>query len=182
MFIPLMRNKYMNKLFEILCWFKEKSSMKAVMLFFVFIMIPNILRQVIYYVTFLKTGSVDFIVSFETVAIYKTFPFIGVIEEFGFGLIYTFFWFNFRRLRFFAYGWITDALFDFVSVIVWVFFGMTPLQMLGLGAVARFVLREMVLFYFMIGPLLYLWKVDIKKLSLVYSGIGVLFLVLILLF
>jgi len=175
-----MRNKYMKRVFDILGFNRKGYSWKVILLFFIAIMVPNILRQVVYYVSFLKTGSLDFIVSFETVAIYESFPFLGVIEEFMFGAVYSFFWFNFSRLRFFAYGWITDAFFDFVSVLVWMFFGLTPLQMLGLGVVVRFLLREVLLFYFIAGPLLHYSKVNIKKLSLFYSLVGVLVLLAVL--
>lgn len=154
---------------------------KKYLIFFLIILIPNILRQLIYYVTYLKTNSTDFIVSFETVAIYNKFPFVGIIEEITLGIVFVLIWFRFSKIKFLAYGWITDALFDFISVLVWFFVGLTPLQLLGLNTITRFILREIVLFYFVAAPILYYkLKTDIKKLSFIYSLIGLIILVLIL--
>jgi len=179
LFTRLAKINFFMKIFDFLGFIKDKINLKLFVLFLFFIMLPNILRQVIYYITSLKTGSIDFIVSFETVAIYNSFPFIGIIEELLIGVVFTILWFKFEKLRFFAYAWITDALFDFVSVVIWFFLGMTPLQMLGFGALTRFLLREVFLFYGICGPLLYMSKINIRKLSLVYTIIGLIFLALI---
>ncbi len=150
--------------------------------FFLIILIPNLLRQVLYYTTFLKTNSVDFIVSFETVKIYNTFPFLGVLEEIVIGLIFTFFWFKFIRLRFFAYGWISDAVIDYISVIIWVLLGSTPLQLLGLGSIARFFTRELLFSYFIFGVLFFRYRYNINKLVIGFTSFGMLCLIYILLF
>ncbi|MDP6642241.1 MAG: hypothetical protein QGF74_02600 [Candidatus Nanoarchaeia archaeon] len=150
--------------------------------FFLIILAPNILRQVLYYVTFLKTNSVGFIVSYETVKIYNTFPFLGVLEELVIGLVFTFFWFKFIRLRFFAYGWISDAVIDYISVIVWVFLGATPLQFLGLSSIARFFTRELLFSYFIFGVLFFRYRLNINKLVIGFTIFGLLSLISILLF
>jgi len=160
----------------------SKISIKEFLGLFLIILIPNILRQVIYYITFLRTNSIDFIDSFETKLIYNTFPFIGLLEEIIIGIVFVFIWFNFKKLRFFSYGWINDALFDFASVLVWFIFGSTPLQFLGLGIIFRFVIREVIIPYAILGPLTYSLKLNIKKLSIIYSIIGVLIILIIAIF
>ena len=160
----------------------SKISIKEFLGLFLIILIPNILRQAIYYITFLRTNSIDFIDSFETKLIYNTFPFIGLLEEIIIGVVFVFIWFNFKKLRFFSYGWINDALFDFVSVLAWFIFGSTPLQFLGLGIISRFVIREVIIPYVILGPLTYSLKLNIKKLSIIYSVIGILIVLIIAIF
>ena len=160
----------------------SKISIKEFLGLFLIILIPNILRQVIYYITFLRTNSIDFIDSFETKLIYSTFPFIGLLEEIIIGVVFVFIWFNFKKLRFFSYGWINDALFDFVSVLVWFIFGSTPLQFLGFGIILRFAIREVIIPYVILGPLTYSLKLNIKKLSIIYSIIGILIISIIAIF
>ncbi len=151
-----------------------KYNIKDIIKFFLIILAPNILRQVLYYITFLKTNSIDFIVSFETIQIYNIFPFLGILEEVIIGIIFTFFWFKFIRLRFFAYGWISDALIDYISVLSWVLIGFTPLQLLGLNNIIRFFIREVVLSYLILGLLLYKYRIKIYKLVLLYIIVGIL--------
>ena len=157
---------------------KEKISKKEYLIFLIILLIPNILRQIIYYTSQLLTNSQDFIVSFETKAIYTlpSFPYLGIIEELIIGLIFALLWFKFRRLKFLSYAWVTDALFDYISVFIFILVGATPLQLLGLPVIIRFLLREVILFYVITGPLLYIKKVNIKKLSLIYTLIGLLIL------
>lgn len=152
--------------------FFRKLNKKDFFTFFIIILIPNILRQVLYWVTYLITGSTDFIVSFETKAIFDSFPIIGSLEEIAIGVIYALLWFRFKKLKFLSYAWINDALFDFISVFFWFFMGGTPLQLLGFGTITRFFLREIILFYVIIGPLMMKYKLNIKRLSLWYSIIG----------
>ena len=143
-------------------------------LFFI-LLIPNILRQVIYYIAFSRTNSVDFIASFETKIIYATFPFIGILEEIFIGLVFVFLWFNFKKLRFFSYGWVNDAMFDYISVMSWFVFGSTPLQFLGLGQLAEFFVREVVIPYVILGPFMYKLNLNIKKISIIYAAVGTIF-------
>lgn len=145
---------------------KWKFDPKQFFTIFIIILIPNILRQIVYFVASNKTGSIDFIASFETRVIFTTFPFLGIVEEIILGLIFVAIWFYVKHGKFLAYGWVFDSLFDFISVIAWFFIGVTPLQALGLGAVTRFALREIVFSYVIAGPLLYKLKPDIKKFSI----------------
>ena len=157
-----------------------KINNKEFFTFFIIILLPNILRQVLYYLTFLKTNSLDFIDSFETIAIYNSFPFLGIIEEIIIGIVFSYLYFKYRRLRFLSYGWITDALIDYIFVVSWFLFSLTPLQFLGFNQITRFVVREILLSYVIFGPLLYGLKLNIKKLSFTYLIIGMLVLIIIL--
>ncbi|MBI2667986.1 hypothetical protein HYX17_04440 [Candidatus Woesearchaeota archaeon] len=155
-----------------------KYSKIDILKFFLIILIPNILRQLLYYITYIQTNSIGFIVSFETVKIYNTFPFLGVLEEIIIGIIFTFFWFKFIRLRFFAYGWISDALIDFISVFSWILIGFTPLQLLGFNNITEFLFREIILSYLVLGILLFRYRFNINKLVLGFTGFGILVLLI----
>ena len=155
----------------------RKIFWKEFFTLFLILLIPNILRQVIYYIAFSKTNSIDFIASFETKVIYSTFPFVGIVEEVFIGLVFVFLWFNFSKLKFFSYGWINDAMFDYISVLSWFVFGFTPLQFLGLGQLAEFLVREIVIPYVILGPLMYKFNLNIKKVSIVYALLGIIFAV-----
>jgi hypothetical protein len=85
-------------------------------------------------------------------------------------------------LRFFAYGWISDAVIDYISVIIWVLLGSTPLQLLGLGSIARFFIRELLFSYFIFGVLFFRYRYNINKLVIGFTSFGMLCLIYILLF
>ncbi|MBU2633873.1 MAG: hypothetical protein KJ674_01370 [Nanoarchaeota archaeon] len=156
---------------------KEKASKKKIFLLFTIILIPNIFRQIMYFVTSNVYGSTEFITSFETKAIYALgFPYIGVLEEVIIGIVFTFFWFNFRYLRFFAYGWIADAFIDFIFVFSWVLYGVTPLQIFGLPIGIEFVLRELIFSYLILGIITYKLGWSIRMLSAFYLLVGIIFL------
>jgi len=166
--------------------------LKSFIILFLIILAPNILRQVVYLTTFLETGEIDFIDSFETRKIYESLPFLGVIEEIIIGLIFTIFWFfndifgkfewlrkfgKLKWLRFFAYGWISDALIDFIFVLLWLLFGNWGWYLLS--PIIRFFIREIFLSYAIFGPVLYKSGFGIRRLSLYFSLFGVLVLLLV---
>ena len=155
---------------------------KDILRFFIILLIPNLLRQIIYYTTFIKSGSVGFIVSFETVQIYNSFPFLGVLEEIIIGIVFTFFWFKFIRLRFFSYGWVSDALIDFISVLSWIIIGYTPLQLLGFNNMTEFLFREIILSYFVFGILFFRYRFNLNKLVVGFTGFGIFVLLISLIF
>ena len=158
----------------------KKPSLKTFLIFFLIILIPNILRQIYYFIVVNKFNSVDFIASFETQKIFSSsFPFLGIGEEIIIGLVYVFLWYNFSSTRFLVYGWITDALIDFISVFVWVLIGFTPIQLVTSNPYLRFFLREIFFSYLVFGILFYKLKLDIRKLSFIFTGIGVLLLLVI---
>src|SRR3989344_7657582 len=134
--------------------FTEKPSLKTFLIFFLIILIPNILRQIYYFIVVNKFNSVDFIASFETQKIFSSsFPFLGIGEEILIGIAFTFLWFKLRPAKFFAYGWISDAMIDFISVFVWVLIGFTPIQLVTTNPYARFFLREIFFSYLIFGIL-----------------------------
>ena len=160
--------------------FTEKLSLKSFLILFAIILIPNILRQVYYFVAVNKFNSIDYIASFETQKIFSSsFPFLGIGEEIIIGLVYVFLWYNFSSTRFLAYGWITDALIDFISVFVWVLIGSTPIQLVTSNPYLRFFLREIFFSYLVFGLLLAKLKLDVKKLSFIFTGIGIALLLII---
>ena len=160
--------------------FTEKPSLKTFLIFFL-MLIPNILRQIYYFVAVNKFNSIDYIASFETQQIFSSsFPLLGICEEIIIGLIYAFLWFKFRPARFLSYGWISDAMIDFISVFVWVLIGFTPIQLITTNPYARFFLREIFFSYLIFGILFAKLKLSIKKLSFIFSGAGVVMLLIIL--
>ena len=158
--------KLKEKVFNFLGWIKG-WSWKEFLILYIIVLIPQIFRQIVYYSAQLKTGSIGFIASLETISIFSSgFPWLGVLEEIIIGIVFITLWFKFRKLKFLTYTWLADVTFDFISVITFIFLGATPLQMLGLPLMARYILRELILFFVIFGPLLYLLKIDIKKLSI----------------
>jgi len=157
--------------------------LRRFLLLFFILLIPNLLRQIVYYFTALHTGSLAFIASFETQSIYASFafPWLGLGEEILIGLLYTSLYFLFPFSRFLAYGWIGDALIDFLSVFFFLLFGITPLAALGFGPILHFVLREMVLGYVCLGIPLAYFKVRLSFWSLLVSAVGALVLLVALL-
>ena len=175
-------SKLMNLFKEKIGLLKQNFNKKDIHILFVLLLIPNILRQIVYFTTFLRTGSYDFIASYETIQFYALgFPYVGVIEEVLIGLVFVSFWIMSSKLRFFAYGWLFDAFFDFVSVFVWSLTGATPLQALGLNHQARFFVREILFSYMIFGPLLWYKKVDIKKFSFFVTAFALLTILVVLL-
>lgn len=168
-------------LFSFLGYIKERPKLKLVLTLFIVLLIPNILRQVVYWFTYGATGSLEFIASFETKAMYAAgFPYAGVIQELILGVIFVVLWFKFRRLKFLGFAWIIDSFFDFLSVLVFMFVGMTPLQLLGLSIGLRFFIRELLVSYLSLGILAYNKKWNIKLLSLVVSIFAVIVLAIVL--
>jgi len=160
---------------------KEKIKFKEFLTLFIILIIPNILRQVVYWFSYSATKSVEFIESLETKTMYASgFPLIGVLEEIVIGLIFVFLWFRFRKLKFLSYAWLIDAFFDFLSVLVFIFVGMTPLQLLGLSIGWRFFIREFLVSYLSLGILAYKYKWDIKKLSIFVTSFALIVLILVL--
>ena len=150
---------------------------RTLLLFYLILLLPNLLRQVLYWVTASATGSTAFIVSFETQALYTSYtPLFGFLEEMLIAVVFTAFWHLSPWLRFFAYGWVMDALFDFLSVGSWILWGATPLEMLGVSVLWHFLLREVLLFYVLAGPFLAYAKVSLTRLSLASTGLGLLIL------
>ena len=154
--------------------------MKKWVSLFLILLVPNVLRQIVYYVAQLSLGTAAFIASFETQVIFSlgTFPWIGIGQEILIGVVYTALFFFRRPTQLFAYGWIGDAFIDFVMVACFILFGTTPLLALGLGPIARFVVREVVLGYLLIGIPLTLKQISMKKWSIVCSCFGLVVLLL----
>jgi len=158
-------------------------SKKQYLFFLALILIPNLLRQIVYFISFLKTGYTDFIISGETIRIYGSGKFIfGALEEILIGIIFSLLWFKFDRLKFLSYGWISDAAFDFLSVLTYFIFGAPILSLLGLNNTWHFLLRELILFYIISGPILAKFRVNIKKLVVAYSVFGIIVLIVALLY
>jgi len=153
----------------------KKLDLKKFLILFSILLIPNILRQIYYFVMVNKYNSIDYIASFETQQIFSSsFPYLGIGEEILIGIVFTLFWFG--NIRFLAYGWIADALIDFISVFIWSLTGFTPIQALTSDPNIRFFFREVFFSYLVFGLLLSKLKLDVKKLSLLFTSIGVVLL------
>ncbi|MCD6576157.1 MAG: hypothetical protein J7K73_03290 [Nanoarchaeota archaeon] len=162
-----------KKILDKLGYIKGKVNLKEFATLFVIVLIPEIMRHLAYYFAQLKTNTIGFIASFETRVMYSaSFPIAGILEEIIIGFAYITLWFKFRKLRFLTYAWIADVAFDFISVISFILIGATPLQLLGLPLKTRFLLREIIFFYVIIGPLLMKYKIDIKKFAIGTAILG----------
>ena len=165
---------------KLLNMFTKKLNPKSFLILFIIILIPNLLRQVYYFVGVNKFNSIDYIASFETQQIFSSsFPFLGIGEEIIIGLIYIFLWFKFSSSRFLTYGWITDALIDFISVFSWALFSFTPIQLITTNPYVRFFLREILFGYLIFGIIFAKMKLNVRKMSLIYTLIGIVMLIVI---
>ncbi len=155
-----------DRLLNFLGWTKG-WDWKNFLTLYIIVLIPELFRQIVYYYARIKTGSIGFIASLETISIYSGgFPWMGFLEEILIGVIFITLWFKFEKLKFLTYTWLADVTFDFISVLSFIYFGATPLQMLGLSLMTRYVLRELIFFFVIVGPLLYYMKVNVKKLAI----------------
>ncbi|MBL7147916.1 MAG: hypothetical protein ISS82_03765 [Nanoarchaeota archaeon] len=160
---------------------KEKIKIKDFLIFFIIILIPNFLRQINYIVAKHVTGLTTFILSPETQTIYTTgITFSGFIEEMIIGLVFAVLWFKFRKLRWFSYGWIGDAVIDFIYVFTWFSFGLVLFS--GLSYWTQFFIREILLGYVILGSYMFYKKVKIWKWSLFASIIGFLLVLIFIVF
>jgi len=158
----------------------KKLTLKTFLIFFLIILLPNIIRQIYYFIATNKFHTIDFIASFETREIFSSsFPFLGIGQEILIGLVYTFLWFKFNPAKFLSYGWISDAFIDFISVFIWVLIGFTPFQLITSNVYLGFFLREILFSYLVFGILFAKLKLDIRKLSYIFTGIGILMLLVI---
>jgi len=172
--LKILKDKTLNVLGWIPSW-----SWKEFLSLYVIVTIPELFRQVVYYLAKLKTNSIGFIASLETISIYSSgFPWMGFLEEILIGLIFITLWFKFKKARFLVYTWLSDVIFDFISVISFIYFGATPLQMLGLSLTIRYILREIIFFFVIVGPLLYYLKVNVKKLAIAAAIIGIITIII----
>ncbi len=148
---------------------------------FLLLFTPNIFRHFAYYLVFRKKSSIEHIDSYETRIIYKSgkLPWKGVIEEIILGIVITYLWFNFSYLRFLAFGWLSDALLDVIYSSVFLAIGKTPLMFVAKDLKKRFILRELVIPYLILGPLLYsIFEIDTFALFTIASGAVNLFFII----
>jgi len=138
------------------------------------LLVPNFLRHLAYLVVYHRTGELGHVVSFETRVIYSSggFPWKGLFEEVVISLFITFFWFNFPLLGFLAFGWLVDALLDVAYSFVFLETGRTPLQFLFSDLRTRFVVRELVIPYVLVGPVLFLMGFQLFHLVVAVSVVN----------
>src|SRR4030042_5103314 len=83
------------------------------------ILLPNIMRQLVYYKSFKKSKGFGFCVSYETRDMQKRgwLPWSGILEELGWAAAWTVFWFF--GWQWTAFGWVSDALLDCAIAYSW---------------------------------------------------------------
>ena len=145
-------------------------------LFFTAILIPNIFRQLCYLKAYKKSKSFGFCVSPETKGMHKRkwLPWSGILEELGWASIWSFFWYIIGW-QWLAFGWISDALLDCAIAYSWTRKKRKP-KILFAGARGAFFVREVLLPYLIIGPLLWFSGLNIYVYAVASSIIGLLIL------
>lgn len=84
--------------------------------FFISILLPNFLRQAVYYMEYTSGKTLGFVDSIETRwFMRKGHFFIGYFEELLWALLWTHFWFN--GVPFPAIGWVFDAFQDILIAL-----------------------------------------------------------------
>lgn len=128
---------------------------------FVLTLTPNWLRQVSYYLAKKKTGQTSFCESFETLWMMRTKNYyLGWLEEVGFAALWTVL--HTMGYSWFALGWVFDAVQDTAIA------ALTPKKspFHGLGAFwKRELVREVLLPYIIVGPLLWWLGVSVAWFS-----------------
>ena len=142
---------------------------------FLFILAPNIMRQLVYLASYKKTKGFGFCVSPETRNMQKNkrLPWSGILEEFGWGTAWTIAWL--MGYQWLAFGWVSDALLDCVIAFAWTKGKKKP-KILFAGAKGAFFVREILLPYLLIGPLLWAFGLNIYFYSTVSAVIGIILL------
>lgn len=143
---------------------------------FLLLFIPNLIRHSAYWIVYKKTKSLEHIVSFETRKIYKAgkLPWKGAVEELILGLIITFLWFRYPLAAFLAYGWLTDALLDVIYALIFLKSRKTPIMLITKNLKYRFAIREILIPYVIIGPIMAFFAFDIATYALTVFGLNVL--------
>ncbi len=117
---------------------------------FVATLIPNWMRQLSYYIAHKKTGQTSFCESAETLWMMKTNRYyLGWLEEVGFAVLWTLAFL--QGWAFLALGWVFDALQD--VMIASLTPRKSPFKPLG-NFWTRELVREVIIPYFIAGPLL----------------------------
>ncbi len=129
--------------------------------FFLAILIPNILRQLVYLRACKKSRSYGFIVSNETRRMLEKgwLPWAGILEEIFFATLWTFFWFVIKW-EWLAFGWVSDALLDCAIAYSYAHGKRKP-KILFAGTRGSFFVREILLPYLIIGPALWILGLNI---------------------
>jgi len=137
------------------------------------LLVPNIMRQLVYLKSYKKTGTFGFCVSPETRAMHKNkwLPWSGFLEELGWGSLWTFFWFV-VGWQWTAFGWVTDALLDCAIAYSWSHGKRTP-KILYAGTKGSFFVREVLLPYLIIGPIIGALGLNIYLYCLVATIMGI---------
>ena len=143
---------------------------------YIVILVPNIFRQLCYLRAYKKSKSFGFCVSPETKGMHKRkwLPWSGILEELCWAALWTFFWYVIGW-KWLAYGWVSDALLDCAVAYSWTRGKRKP-KILYAGARGAFFVREILLPYLIIGPLLFMLGLDIGLYAVAASIIGLLIL------
>lgn len=143
---------------------------------FIILFIPNVMRQLVYLKSYKKSRSFGFCVSAETIAMHEKglLPWLGILEEVGWGALWTVFWY--LGWQWLAYGWVSDALLDCSIAYAWSKGRKTP-KILFYGTRGCYWIREVILPYLLIGPLLFLLGLDIALYCVITTIIGIVLLV-----
>ena len=143
------------------------------LILFAVILLPNIMRQLVYLASYRKTKTFGFCVSPETRGMHerKWLPWSGFLEEVGWGSLWTYFWFI-VGWQWTAFGWVTDALLDCAIAFSWAKGKRTP-KILYHGTRGSFFVREVLLPYLIIGPILWFLGLNIYFYCAVATMIGI---------
>lgn len=138
---------------------------------FIVITIPNFLRQVVYQKAKKKSGSFGFCVSPETRSMQrkKWLPWSGFLEELGWATLWSIAWS--MGYEWFAFGWVTDALLDCAIAFAWSRGKREPIILFA-GKKGSFFVREVLLPYILIGPILWALGLNIFFFSWIATVIG----------
>ncbi|MFA5406219.1 MAG: hypothetical protein WC307_02585 [Candidatus Nanoarchaeia archaeon] len=145
------------------------------LILFLSLLAPNVMRQLVYLASYKKTKTFGFCVSPETRSMqsHKWLPWSGILEELGWGSAWTIAWA--LGYPWLAFGWVSDALLDCAIAYAWAQGKRKP-KILFAGAKGAFFVREVLLPYLIIGPILFLLGLNIFVYCAVATIIGIVLL------
>ncbi len=146
---------------------------------FLISLVPNFLRQLVYLKASKKSkkDKFGFCVSPETRWMKEKgyLPYLGFLEEIGWGILWTIFWA--LGIKVFMYGWVSDALFDCIIATLWTY--NIRLKNLHYKEKYAFILREIIIPYVLLGPLVYILGTSFINYSVVISVFSILLWIII---
>ena len=136
---------------------KNKDLRDQLILIYLVVLLPQIVRQIFYYFSLVLTHDPSFIDSAETywMATHGLLPWLGLLEELLIGVLYINLILIDKKFWFLIYGWIFDAWQDMVNSVTWVLWRFDYVHYLASSFFMREFIENLIVPYLIVGPIIY---------------------------